>query len=282
MRVISLVDNCASPLHRDLRTEPGLSIHIEANDMRILFDTGVKDAFLANAERLGVNISSVNLAVLSHHHYDHGGGLDVFMSVNSSAGVYLCGGGTADLTLRVLKIFTRRVGLDKSTFACHPDRSRYIDTFTEIAAGVFILTNISTRHPTPKGNRNLYDEQQRPAVRDDFSHELVLVIAEGRKLHVFTGCSHHGILNVLDAVLDRFPGRPIDTLIGGFHLIEPGIIDTMAGTRKEVEELGRALLRYPLGMVYTGHCTGKRAFRILKEVMGEKLEYLACGDRLEV
>lgn len=282
MKVVSLVDNCATNLHKDLDTEPGLSIYIEANDTRILFDTGVENAFLANAGCLGVDVSSVNLAVLSHHHYDHGGGLDGFMSANPSASVYLCRGDTAELTLRVLKIFKRQVGLDKAIFARHPDRFRYIDTFAQIAGGIFLLTDISTRHPTPKGNRNLYDEQPQPAVRDEFSHELVLVIAEGRKMHVFTGCSHHGILNVLDAVLERFPGRRIDTLIGGFHLIEPGIIDTMAGTRKEVEELGKALLRYPLGMVYTGHCTGKRAYRILKGVMGEKLEYLACGDQFEV
>jgi 7,8-dihydropterin-6-yl-methyl-4-(beta-D-ribofuranosyl)aminobenzene 5'-phosphate synthase len=56
----------------------------------------------------------------------------------------------------------------------------------------------------------------------------------------------------------------------------------MAGSKEEVAELGKAIQKYPIEKVYTGHCTGIKAYRILKEVMGAKLDYFAAGCRIEV
>ena len=73
----------------ELTAEHGLSLYIEANGLRILFDAGQSDAFAENAQRLGVDLSGVDLAVLSHGHYDHGGGLMRFLELNDHAPVYV-------------------------------------------------------------------------------------------------------------------------------------------------------------------------------------------------
>ena len=87
MKVVSLLENTST--RSDMRTEHGLSLYIETGKHKILFDMGQSDAFAANADTLGVDLRAVGLAVLSHGHYDHGGGLAAFLERNSSAPVYL-------------------------------------------------------------------------------------------------------------------------------------------------------------------------------------------------
>ena len=87
MKVISLAENtCRSD---SFETEHGLSLYIEARGKRILFDAGQSRLFSENALRLGVDLSTIDLAVLSHGHYDHGGGLEKFLEINRTAPVYL-------------------------------------------------------------------------------------------------------------------------------------------------------------------------------------------------
>ena len=64
-------------------SEHGLSLYIETGTHKVLFDTGSSDLFAKNAEKMGVDIASVDLAVISHGHYDHGGGLKTFLGINN-------------------------------------------------------------------------------------------------------------------------------------------------------------------------------------------------------
>jgi 7,8-dihydropterin-6-yl-methyl-4-(beta-D-ribofuranosyl)aminobenzene 5'-phosphate synthase len=282
MKIISLVDNKRLSQRKDLHTEPGLSLCIFTDGQQILFDTGVSGIFRSNAQRLNVDVTRVSLAVLSHHHFDHGGGLATFLEANAQAKIYLRSSSTEHFYLHLFGFFRRRVGLDESLFRQYPQRFIFTNEFSEIASDVFILTKINKRHPAPKGNRHLFTHTGRSSKLDDFEHELILVVRENGALAVFTGCSHHGILNMLDAVLEHFPGQTIKAVIGGFHLIDLPLINSMAGSKEEVEELGRAILKYPIEKIYTGHCTGIKAYRVLRNVIGAKLEYLATGRQVEV
>ena len=77
MRIISLVENTS--VNDAIKAEHGLSLYIESKNYKILFDMGQTDLFLKNAKRLGVDLSQVDIAILSHGHYDHGGGLEEFL-----------------------------------------------------------------------------------------------------------------------------------------------------------------------------------------------------------
>ena len=82
MRIVTLVENTRAEGREDLTPEHGLSLYVERDDQRILFDTGATQAFRQNAERLDVDIAGVDAAVISHHHYHHGGGLPYFLEAN--------------------------------------------------------------------------------------------------------------------------------------------------------------------------------------------------------
>lgn len=71
MTITSLLENTAA--RAGIAAEHGLSLYIETATRRILFDMGQADLFARNAETLGIDLSRVDLAILSHGHYDHGG-----------------------------------------------------------------------------------------------------------------------------------------------------------------------------------------------------------------
>ena len=76
MKVTVLAENSAC--REDLTPQHGLSLYIETNGKKILFDMGQDDTFAQNAKTLGIDLSQADLAIISHGHYDHVGGLDTF------------------------------------------------------------------------------------------------------------------------------------------------------------------------------------------------------------
>ena len=86
------VERCGCDSVEDCGCEPehGVSLYIETgNGLKVLFDTGQSDLFARNAARLGIDLWEVDLAVISHGHYDHGGGLNEFLRINTKAPVYI-------------------------------------------------------------------------------------------------------------------------------------------------------------------------------------------------
>jgi 7,8-dihydropterin-6-yl-methyl-4-(beta-D-ribofuranosyl)aminobenzene 5'-phosphate synthase len=282
MRVTSLIENSCPDERSHLQAEFGLSLHVEANGVKVLFDTGSSGAFLGNARALGVDIAAVDLAVISHQHFDHGGGLAAFLEANHRAPVFLRKSPLAARWFRAFGVLKREIGLDPEVLARHGERLQFVDGTCEAAPGVFLLGDIGSSHPRPRGNRRLYVERDGRFERDPFDHELMMVVHEGDGMAVFSGCSHHGILNMVDAAEAAFPGTRVDAVIGGFHLIGLPFYDSMAASRSAVEGIGRALLEHVEGPVYTGHCTGAKAYRVLEPVMGERLRPLATGTIIEV
>ena len=238
MEVISLIDNIRPVDRKDLHQEHGLSQFIRSNGQQILFDTGISGNFHQNSQKLNVDTAKVTHAVISHHHFDHGGGIATFLAENHQANVFLRNSSTEEFYLDIFGLIKRPIGLDKTLFQLHPQRFSFVSQFSEIAPDVFIITKINTLHPMPKGNRHLFVGTGSSKRLDDFEHELILVIRQNTGLVVFTGCSHHGILNMLDAVIEHFPGQTIKAVFGGFHLIDLPLINNMAGTKGDITDSG--------------------------------------------
>jgi len=280
MKIIALIENTRLEGASELAVEHGLSLYVESREKRILFDTGASGFFADNAAKMGIDLGAVDALVISHHHFDHGGGLERFLTLNGSAAVYLRNSEAEGFFFRIPLLGDRYIGLDQDLLRHKAGRLTFVSEFTEITPGVFILTDIPDRYPVPKGNRRLFVKVGGGTRQDDFGHELVMVVREEDGLVVFTGCSHHGVLNMVAAVVEAFPGESIKGLFGGFHLIGLPVLNTMAGSNRSVREIGEALLGFPIEQVYTGHCTGMKGYRVLKGVMAEKLEYFPTGSEI--
>ncbi|MGD9332167.1 MAG: MBL fold metallo-hydrolase [Desulfobacterales bacterium] len=278
MQITTLIENEASRTDPDLVSEWGLSLHIAFNDRTILFDAGQSGAFADNADRLSVNVDRCDVMVLSHHHFDHGGGLRRFLEINPQAKVYLAEAPDGECYAKILGLFQKAIGLDKAILSDFADRFVVVRKPAEILPDVFVLPHLGGRHPKPAGNKQLYLKKQGRLVPDDFTHEIVMAIKDKGKLVIFTGCSHNGLLNMVDTVAEAFAGLPIKAVIGGFHLTTPMPFKPMASSRSEVEAIGRSVLNYPIDMTYTGHCTGAKGFEVLKSVMGDRIAAIQTGS----
>lgn len=250
MKITTLIENTT---HReDLACEHGLSLYLETGAHKILFDAGQSGAFADNAETLGIDLSAVDICILSHGHYDHGGGLSRFLEINRTAPVYLSRHAFGGHYNAVGKYIGLDLQLQKN------DRLIYTDGDRKIAPGLTLHT-LNTAPADTSGLTMLENGQHKP---EDFRHEQYLLIEEAGKKILISGCSHKGILNIMAAF------RP-DVLIGGFHFMK--IED-----RTQLEDAAKKLLEYPT-VYYTGHCTGQMQYAILKEIMGPWLQALSTG-----
>ena len=278
MRVTVLMEN-STPSSR-LAARHGLSLWLElADGRRVLFDMGPDEAFLANAHALGVDVTSADLAVLSHGHYDHGGGLPAFLAACEAAG-------------RDVPIYVREhafeehvsgtparhhaIGLDPA-LAADP-RVHVVGEKCDLGGGLSLFSTALRTHPAARSNLRLMERRDGALVPDRFLHEQSLLVEEGGRRILVSGCSHGGILNLMDAA-EELAGAPLDAVVAGLHLMDPsgGTVEDAGLTR----ELGAELAARP-ACYLTFHCTGTDAFALLRDELGERVRYLHVGSRASV
>lgn len=251
-----------------LIAEHGLSLYIQTNTRRILFDAGQSSAFADNAARMGVDLSKIDLCVLSHGHYDHSDGLPAFFRENSRARVYMRGSARKRY-YGVKEGKPRYIGVNREIFRRHGDRICFVQGRQELLPGVWLLPHSTAGLESIAARSDLYVRRGLRLRPDDFSHEQSLVLDTEQGLVIFNSCSHAGADNIISEVAAAFPGRQIHSLIGGLHLykLSDGEVRAFAG---RVRQSGIARL-------YTGHCTGERAFAVLKEELGDAAAQLHTG-----
>jgi 7,8-dihydropterin-6-yl-methyl-4-(beta-D-ribofuranosyl)aminobenzene 5'-phosphate synthase len=278
MKITTLIENTKYEKAEDVKAEHGISLFVEFNSHKLLFDTGASSLFCENAKNLNLSIKEIDFTVISHGHYDHGGGLKTFIEENPNAPIYLIEEAFNNYYAKKPGFGKRYIGLDKVLLTNFNQRFIFVKDFTKVNDNIFIISGIPEIHPKPLGNKRLLSKIDGRFETDDFKHELIFVVREPDGLVVFTGCSHNGILNMIDTVENRFKGEHIKAVFGGFHLMNPRT-KKMTEKQEEVVKIGRFLFDKPhLKIVFTGHCTGKDAYDLLKSQMGEKLEYFSTGS----
>lgn len=121
-----------------------------------------------------------------------------------------------------------------------------------------------------RGKReNMYRKEAGKWVCDDFAHEQSLVFDTPKGLVIFNSCSHGGADTIIQEVARTFKGKKVYALIGGFHLFNK--------SKQEVQELASRIKETGISQVYTGHCTGDRAYDILKSELGSILHKIEVG-----
>lgn len=235
-RVTVLVENTAAD-ESTLESEHGLSLYIETPETKFIFDCGHTGLAWENAEKMGIDLQDVKMVVLSHSHYDHGGGFPALLkycqpktlytgrnfwqekySYDKESGEYLykgCGFTADDLAKWQVE---QKVCVD----------SLPIDDYASIITG--FDRQYTFEHIPEKFCRGGQKEA------DPFNDEICLLLKEGDGLAMVVGCSHRGILNMVAAVKNR-TGQPVRRIIGGIHLSKASK-ERMEQTLQELRSLG--------------------------------------------
>lgn len=262
MKLTVLMEN--TTCDTSLACEHGLSLYIEAGGQRILFDAGQTGAFADNAEKMGIDLSQVDVCILSHGHYDHGGGLKRFLEINDHAKVYVSRHAFGDYYNAEEKF----IGLDWELL--NAEQITFVgDNLT--------LSDTLSLHTCPNFPQVYFTDACGMQVKrrdqlevDDFRHEMYLLIRKGERRIIVSGCSHRGVMNLKTWFAP-------DVFIGGFHLMKLDPVKEAARLKFTAMELLKQETVY-----YTGHCTGDAQYDALKAHMGERLHRLTTGAVFEI
>lgn len=279
MKLTTLLENTA--VDPALTCQHGLSQYLEVNGRRILFDAGPSAASSENAEKLGVDLEAVDTCVLSHGHHDHADGLPAFLERNTTAPVYLKPEAQGE-QMGMKKDGPLFIGVDPVLFQRYGHRLRFVSEETDLGDGIVLLTHITRNPDYAQPQDDLLVKTAEGYVPDGFLHELILTVREGDGIHILTGCSHSGIVGMIETVQARFPGVPILSVTGGFHLMVVPHQDRMNCTPEFARALGEKLRDLGDFPVFTCHCTGQAAFDLMKEPLGDRLTYLRGGMTVEI
>ena len=278
MKLTALIENKATG---NLIGEHGLAVHIEYNGKQYLLDTGASNKFLNNANQLGIDLKNIDTAVLSHCHYDHSSGYVGFFSKNSKSKVYLQSA-ARELCYAKLGLIRIYNGIPQGILNTYRDRFIFVDGDYQIDEGVWLVSHKTIGLATKGKKAHMYRKTEKGFVADDLQHEQSLVFEVENGLVILNSCCHGGVDNIIEEVMETFHGKEVLAIIGGFHLM--GILGTksMSGKPEDVRALGKRLFDLNVKHIYTGHCTGNPAYKILKEELGERLQYFSTGTIVEL
>ncbi|MBR4348475.1 MAG: MBL fold metallo-hydrolase [Fibrobacter sp.] len=279
MKVQVLIDNIAGMCcSRKLFGEWGLSVYAEYEGHKVLLDTGASHLFSKNANVMGIDLSQVDIGVLSHAHYDHANGMAKFFALNKTAPFYLRKGAGENCyhTGKLLGRFTYHyyIGIHKGWLERFAVRIRFVEGIAEIAPGITLVPHSTAGLERIGEMAHLSVKENGKYRYDDFAHEQSLVFDTPQGLFVMNSCSHAGADNIVKEIEAAFPGKKIYALLGGFHLFRY--------PDERVRAFAERLRDLDVQKIYTGHCTGDRAYGILRDVLGERAEQMHTGMTIEI
>lgn len=279
MIVTALIENRGET---ELACEHGLALFIEYGDKKYLLDAGTTGVCFDNAEKLGLPVEEVEAAFLSHSHYDHSGGFEVFFERNKKAKLYLQRDAFENEYYTIREEVKRDIGMPKTVAENCREHFVPVDGDLKVAEGIHIVAHHLEGLEERAKIAQMYREKDEVIEIDNFKHEQSVVFELEQGLVIFNSCCHGGVEKVVQEVKDVFPGKDITAVFGGFHLMGSDGPETMSGSREDVLRLAEQLKELGDFKLYTGHCTGIPAFEILKEALGDRVTYLSTGCRVEL
>lgn len=269
-RVTILNDAFGKP--STLRPDWGYAALIEFDGKRILFDTGDNlEVFRTNVQKLHIDLSHLDMVILSHAHGDHTSGLRYVLAVNPHVPIYAPDD----------PFFTGRSlppeFLSTDAQPSLPPEMRYF------AGGQ--PTGHNGWQPWSDANITILSQDKaigphmrlvalvsgKPAFKG--LHEISLVLDTPKGPVVIVGCSHPGIEAIMAEAFGPTPTQPVYMLIGGLHLLQ----DSHDSITHTLELLSGT---YRVQNLALGHCTGELAFSMAQEKWGAKYLYAGLGESI--
>lgn len=248
MKLYVLVDN-NTIIDSYYKGEPALSFYIETQNCKVLFDTGYSDLFLENAQKMNLPIRDIDYIVLSHGHNDHTLGLNHLLNFKFNKKVKIIGHPL---------VFNKKLDVDGSVIGSSLSINDLKQKFELIlnSKPLQITENLIFLGEIPRLSDKdvnaigeiIIDGKTYP---DYLLDDSALVFKKDSQITIVTGCSHSGLINIIDYAQKITNNKKINSIIGGFHLLDNASNDN--------EKIVQYLKSQNINTLYPCHCTGLKA-----------------------
>ena len=226
MKYTLLVEN-NSLYDKFLHAEHGMSAYIIDDGVQVLYDCGYSDAFIKNAEALGIDLTRVEYVILSHGHYDHSGGLKYLMDYYKERHVYhkpILLMADEDIFLKKYNFIDKKnTGMDVTL-----DRAKEFFDVRFVSEPMHLTDRLIYLGKAPRLNpyEAAYPQNMKwkdgKYVEDYIDEDVELAyVHEDGGVSVMTGCSHSGICNIIAHAKAVTGATVVHKVIGGLHLQKP-------------------------------------------------------------
>ena len=276
LKITTLIENMPDKEDK-LAFEHGFSAWVELDDKKFLFDTGQTGAFAGNAEQLGIDFSEADGVILSHGHYDHTGGVPALLTkLKKKTPVYM----GKEFFLPKYKLLEdgsykyNGTPFEKEQLTENAMAEPYYieDTVTKISGNLILFKNFSRTNDFEKVNPKFFVRTEQGLILDLFLDEIALGIVTGQGLVLLVGCSHVGIVNILETVRKTM-SIPIAAIIGGTHLVE--------AREDRLEKTIEAFKVHGVKTIAVSHCTGEAGMALLQKEFPDGFVLNNTGNVME-
>lgn len=259
LKITTLIENMPGTDER-LQFEHGLSLFIEFDHRKILFDTGQTGNYLQNTKLLGVDIEETDTLIISHGHYDHSGGVLKTLDLLSPGTKMYVGQEFFHPKYKVLEDGSLKyngIAFSEEDIARKAmNLIKVTDDITLLDRNILLFQNFSRKNDFEQRNSKFVIQKNGEILPDDFADEIVLGLITHKGLVVIAGCSHIGIVNILSNIQERI-SIPICAVLGGTHLVEADE-DRIAKTIHAFREM-------KIESIAVSHCTGENGIQKIRE-----------------
>lgn len=224
---------------KKLHTGWGVSFLI---DEKIIFDTGEKGSWLIeNIKNLKIDINKIENVVISHEHWDHIGGLWELLKRKKGLKVYVCPNFSLGFKNKVKELKGKLIETEK---------------FTEVSGNIFVTGEIAGEY------------------KGEYMPEQALAAKTEKGLIIITGCSHPGIIKILEDVKNNFKKEDIYLVLGGFHLLDKD--------KRVIEFIVDEFKRLKVKKAGPTHCSGYEANKMFKSKYLKNFISVNVGEVIEI
>jgi len=254
--------------------EHGLSIFMETDRGNYLLDTGQGKAIVNNDLVLGLDLRTIKGIIMSHHHWDHTGGLGPVLDLKGAVDIYA----HPDFFKESYNIGgekVRYIGVPypRPLLEGKGATFKFSNEFRQIEPGMWLTGEVPRRTDYERGDKNQVVKSNEGYVNDDLLDDQSVVIETEKGLFIILGCCHSGIINTLSYIVEKMGQRHIYAVIGGTHL---GPVSD-----EQREKSIDALKVFDIEHIGVSHCTGLKAASRLAGEFGDRFFFCNVGTVVE-